>query len=464
MRDNTKTAVVIVNWNRKEAVLKLLKSLQDTFSQNEEIVVVDNASTDGSVEAIRLQFPEVQVITNSENKGGTAGFNAGIKHALRRGDFEYIWLLDNDAQVEENSFKELRRAMADHESIGLAGSRIIDSERNEITVEAGAFLRWDTIDVNPLFRNKKDFNPKTEVEDVDYVAICSAMVRASSLSKVGLMDERFFFFWDDMDWGLRFRKRGFRVVSVLNSIVYHPAFTEKRSPVIDYYYGSRNGLLTYSKHTNYLIRARVFFNFLRFRSKVLLFWGMCGRPDLMLVGFRGLRDFIIGTWGGKVQITNHEKKYETLYEFPEEAKNILILNGGSRDDIFSALNKLRESFPKSKLSLIMVEDRLDIYRDSFDDIIELDSQKKYGLLYNIVVFFKLLLKNYDIAVNPNYPSPFSFAAKRAYDFDPGNNRFVENQNNRKNIWKLIASTLLGEAVGILLLPLVYVSSLRYKTS
>ncbi|HWP92472.1 MAG TPA: glycosyltransferase family 2 protein [Thermodesulfobacteriota bacterium] len=464
MRDYPKTAVVIVNWNRREAVLGLLNSLKDTFSQNEEVIVVDNASTDGSVEAIRLQFPEVQVITNSENKGGTAGFNAGIKYALRKGDFEYIWLLDNDAQVEENSFKELMKAMAGDETIGLAGSRIIDSVRKEITVEAGAFLRWDTIDVNPLFRNKKDFKPKTEIEDVDYVAICSALVRVRSLSKVGLMDERFFFFWDDMDWGLQFRKNGFRVVSVLHSIVYHPAFTEKRSPVIDYYYGSRNGLLAYSKHANYVRRALIFFNFLRFRSKVLLFWGMCGRPDLMLVGFRGIWDFITGAWGGRVQITNDEKKQGSLYRLPEEGKNILILNGGSRDEIFSTLNKLRESFPDSKLSLIMVDDRLDIYRDSFDDIIELNSQKKYGLLYNIVVFFKLLLKNYDIAVNPNYPSPFSFAAKRAYDFDPGNNRFIENQNSRKNIWKLIVSTLLGEAVGILLLPIVYVSSLRYKRS
>jgi hypothetical protein len=463
MCDNPKVAVavVIVNWNKKDNVLNLLSSLNKNLDNNHEIIIVDNASTDGSVEAIKQEFPKIHVIVNSENIGGTGGFNTGMRYALEKGGYKYIWLLDNDAQVENNTLNELIKAMEKDETIGISGSRIVDTERKDITVEAGAFIRRDTIGVKPLFRNKKAIDIKTQIEDVDYVAICSALVRLSALKEVGLMDERFFIFWDDMDWGLQFKKNGYRVVAILNSIAYHPAFTEKRSALMDFYYGNRNSLLTYAKHFALLKRAMIFYSFLRYKCKVLTFLGFNGRRDVMKLGFESIFDFITGQWGKKELRSIPKEEENTSCNFPKETNKVLILNGGSANEIYDALNILKKLFPNATYTLLMTDDRLDIFNKGFEQIVVINTKIQYRLSSLSFIFFKILSNKHDIAVNFKYTSPFSYAAKRVYSFDSSKKQFREDKNNLNNIWKLILSTALGEVIAILLLPIVYTSSLKH---
>lgn len=461
MLSSPKVAIVIVNWNKKDHLISLLGFLGSITYNDYEIIVVDNGSTDGSAEAIREQFTTIHIIANRENIGGTGGFNTGMRYALDKGVYKYIWLLDNDVQVENNTLNELIKPMEEDETIGLAGSRILDTERKDITVEAGAFIRWDTIDVSPLFRNKKSLDVETQIEDVDYVAVCSALIKVSALDKVGLMDERFFFFWDDMDWGLQFKENGYRVVAILNSIVYHPAFTEKRNSIIDFYYGTRNALLTYSKHTNSVKRIPIFFKYISLLSKCLVFLGLTGHKDLMLVGVKGIKDFIIGRWGGKSLENIIPKTLDKASDIPKETHKVLILNSGNRNEIFATLNQLGHILPDADFNLLINDDRCDLFDDGFKQVIKLNSMKQHKLTYNLMIFTKIMFKNYDIAVNSKYPSPFSFAVKKVYDFNYSTKEFIESKNDLKNIWKLILSSVLGELVGILLLPVIYISSLRH---
>ena len=94
MSENPKVAIVIVTWNKKSYVMGLLQSLRDIDYDNHDIIVVDNASTDDTCRAIREQFPQVNLIVNSENLGGTGGFNTGLRYVLRKGGYKYTWLLD----------------------------------------------------------------------------------------------------------------------------------------------------------------------------------------------------------------------------------------------------------------------------------------------------------------------------------------------------------------------------------
>jgi hypothetical protein len=354
--------------------------------------------------------------------------------------------------------------MENDDKIGIAGSRILDTQRNDITVEAGAFFRGNTIGVTPLFRNQKDLDTKTQIEDVDYVAICSALIRVNALEEVGLMDERFFFFWDDMDWGLQFKKNGYRVVAILNSVAYHPAFTEKRSPLTDFYYGNRNSLLTYTKHFYHLKKALVFYSFLRYRCKVLVFLGLNGRKDIMRLGFAGIFDFIFGHWGKKELTTIPEAEENISCNFPKEIKRVLILNGGSVDEIYAALDRLKKLFPLATYTLLMTDDRLGMFDKGFHHIVKVNSKRQYDLTYLLFIFLRILFVNYDIAVNFKYPSPFSYAVKRAYSFNSSKMEFRQDKSNLNNIWRLILSTFLGELIGILLWPIVYASSLKYGKS
>ena len=95
----TSVTVVIVNWNRHECVLSLMDSLWTVDQSELRVIVVDNASSDGSAAAIRDHALPVILLENSENLGGSGGFNTGIRYALEHFDQQFIWLLDNDAEV-----------------------------------------------------------------------------------------------------------------------------------------------------------------------------------------------------------------------------------------------------------------------------------------------------------------------------------------------------------------------------
>lgn len=460
--DNPKVAIIILNWNKRDDTLKLLRSIEGIDYDHHDTVVVDNASTDGSAESIRKQFPNIELIINTDNLGGTGGFNSGMRHALRNRNYKYVWLLDNDAEVEPNTLRELVDAMERDETIGIAGSRIIDSDRRDITVEAGAFLNRDSIGVQPLYRNTRNLNIASGIMEVDYVAICSALARTSALERVGLMDERYFFFWDDMDWGLQFKENGFKVVSVLSSVVYHPAFTEKRGILADYYYGNRNSLLTYTKHMGLRNRVSIFYRYLRHKCTSLIFLGLNGREDTMKLGFEGILDFVVGRWGKKI---NNGKPNEALNEstdFPGCVKNILILNDGDKDEIYNAYYFLSGRYPDAGFTLLITDDRSDFFDKGFENLITIKTTKPYSILYLFPIFVKMLFKKFDIAVSFKNSSPFSYAAVKSYSFHHNTRKFNEIDSNFHNVWKLVISAILGEMMSIILLPILWASSLKYQ--
>jgi GT2 family glycosyltransferase len=456
-----KVAAVIVNWNKKECTLNLLVSFQKLDYDNYEIFLVDNASTDDSVKAVSNAFPGVHIIANKANLGGTGGFNTGLRFALEKGDCKYVWLLDNDAQIEPAALKELVMVMEGDERIGIAGSRIVDSKERNVTIEAGSFFCWNDIEVKPFLRNERTVDTTAAIKDVDYVAICSALVRTAALKKTGLMDERYFLFWDDMDWGLEFKKHAFRVVSVLASVVYHPPFTEKRSVFIDFYYGYRNPLLTYAKHTELAERLIIYLRHLRYRCKILIFLSLNGRKDLTLLGFQGIYDFVLGKWGGRDFQNVYPRQSEKEFHLPDSVHKIIILNTGGRDDIYGALYVLKKIYPNAAYTLLMHDDRASLFSSGFDSILGFDRDKHSNLLYLLRSFLRILLGNFDLAVNPKFPSPFSYAVKRGCIYDNATGRFSSCSGNIKNIWKLLLSTLMGEITSVFLLPLVYICSLRY---
>jgi len=98
-----KVAIVIVNWNKKSYVCDLLNNINNIDYKHFDTIVIDNSSTDNSVNEIRNKFPEVKLIENESNLGGTGGFNTGIKYALKQNKYKYIWLLDNDVQIEPDT-------------------------------------------------------------------------------------------------------------------------------------------------------------------------------------------------------------------------------------------------------------------------------------------------------------------------------------------------------------------------
>jgi len=455
-------AIVIVNWNKKSYVCDLLNNINNIDYKHFDTIVIDNSSTDNSVNEIRNKFPEVKLIENESNLGGTGGFNTGIKYALKQNKYKYIWLLDNDVQIEPDTLDKLIKVMENDESIGLAGSRIVNSKNRDLTVEAGGNINWHNLSINTLFQNTENEKIHGSIENVDYVAICSALIRTEILDIIGLMDERYFIFFDDMDLGIKVKKNGYRVVSVLSSVVYHHSFTENRSTLMDFYYGYRNCLLFGSKYLNRFNRIFVFYFFLRYKLKVLLFLGFNGRKDIMRMGIESILDFSRNKWGKKDNLYIEKKEPNINLDKNLNARNILFLNGGNYEEILDCKNKIEEIYPKCTITLIISDDRLDLFQNYFKNITCFNFDKQNSTIYVGIIIAKLFFKNYDLAINFKYPSPFSFAVCKSYRYDYSDNRFKQDHNNSKNLWKLISSTIVSEITAIIFLPIIYFCSLRYK--
>lgn len=461
---------VIVNWNRKRDVLALLESLSHLTKENISIVVVDNASTDGSVDALTSSGYPIIIVKNQMNLGGTGGFNTGIRYTLEHLQQEFIWLLDNDAIVSPDSLTHLIAAMDEEPLVALAGSRIVNQNDHTAIVETGAFFSWQHGNVTAVHRNVSNsivFGPN--VIDVDYVAVCSALVRVEALSRVGLMDERYFLLWDDMDWGACFKKHNYRVVCALNSVVYHPAFTEKRSPIVDNYYGIRNPLLAISKYTKGFTRLQGLFSILC-RAGVLsaLYW-LSGVASISRLCRKAVADFLKDSWGkvdfepGSVGCRVREKEpINTLY-----CKKVLILPTGNGDEI-NDLALFSSDFRNrgGKLCLLIQKDRRSLFEGKgFDEIVEFEPDMKRHLFSTATIFARLAFAGFDAAIKPSFNKVtlLSFAIRKVYLFNPSDKNVSQTREGLSALPAVIALLAICAIWILTVFPFVYLKSTQYHS-
>lgn len=233
---------VVCNWNQKDYLLRCLESLQCCDPPPDAVVVVDNASHDGSAEAVRERFPSVHLIVNERNLGGAGGFNTGLRFALENGAFRHAWLLDNDVTVEPRALAGLLEEMRFHREAAVVGSTILIADRPGLVQEFGARLDWREYELHPQLRRR----PREEIpatgREVDYVPACSLLVDLERVHRVGLLDEHFFLYYDDIEWCHRFRRRGFTVRVTPASLVHHREGRRHRENYQPLYYFWRNHL------------------------------------------------------------------------------------------------------------------------------------------------------------------------------------------------------------------------------
>jgi GT2 family glycosyltransferase len=237
-----RTAVVVVTWNKAARVRDCLRSLEALPERGFDLFVVDNASTDGTADMIRREFPEVQLLINAENLGGAGGFNRGMQHALDRG-YGFVWLLDNDVTVAPDALAALRRAMAGRPDCGVVGSKIYAAGTGVAFIqELGSFIDWQSAGITLNRNGTFDHGQVTETVEVDYVPACSMLVRAAAVKGLGLFDPSYFLYWDDIDFCRRVALEGRRVLACGESVVNHFSSGERAGTSLTIYYDLRNAL------------------------------------------------------------------------------------------------------------------------------------------------------------------------------------------------------------------------------
>jgi GT2 family glycosyltransferase len=219
-------AIVTATFNRCGDIVSLLSqiALLDYPAERIQIIVVDNASTDGTAARVRQDFPAVQVIENSENLGTAIGFNVGLESALHfQPRPKYIWLLDSDVILEPASLAPLVAVMEQDPHIGVAGSAVYDPKDRERLVAAG--LRIEMKSGQVTFVIPRPGDPQ-KIVDVDLIAACSLFARSEACLQVGLWDPQMRLYWGDTDWCVRFLRAGCRVVCHRDSRAWHRDWTD----------------------------------------------------------------------------------------------------------------------------------------------------------------------------------------------------------------------------------------------
>ncbi len=215
-------SIIIVNWNTRKLLVDCVKSIVSSKPNlRYEIIVVDNGSSDNSVDVVnRLKIKNLHIVENGENLGYSKANNIGIKRAKG----EYILLLNSDTKVKNNAIDSLYEFAESHPDAGVVGSKLLNADG---TLQTSCF-RFPTI-TNAVreywFGQKGLFGKYTpqgnEPVAVDVVVGASFLITPKALKKIGGLDEKYFFFWEDLDYCREVRRHGMKVYYLPTSEVIH---------------------------------------------------------------------------------------------------------------------------------------------------------------------------------------------------------------------------------------------------
>lgn len=243
------TGVIICNYNKADFVINCIQSVLESKTDDYDIFVVDNASTDDSVARIRQLYDNwVTLIINPENMGGSGGFNTGIRKVVELG-YKYVWCLDNDVIVDEHALDTLVSFMDEHPQVGMTGSKVVHMENPDIIQQFGLLIDFEQFGTVARYLNQYNSPELPKVVYSDAVAACSVLVRSSLIKIIGLMPEENFLYWDDTEWGLLCNLAGYKVASLGTSVVAHAMGAKKENEnTFATYYTYRNWFTFFLKY------------------------------------------------------------------------------------------------------------------------------------------------------------------------------------------------------------------------
>jgi GT2 family glycosyltransferase len=238
---------LILNTNRRADTLACLASLAASTYRQNTVIVLNNASTDGSPAAIAEAFPAVRVEALTENCGYAGNNNVGLRLALREGA-EWVLVLNEDTRLAPDCVAALVAAGEADPRVGLAGPLIYHADEPNVIQSAGGLLdrQWHASHAG---QNEADHGQFAAARTVDWLSGCALFVRRAVLEQVGLLDASYFYFWEETEWCLRAQRAGWRVLHVPAAKLWHKGVQRSYQPKPSVtYYATRNRFATLAKH------------------------------------------------------------------------------------------------------------------------------------------------------------------------------------------------------------------------
>jgi len=347
IENNPKVTILLLNYNGWKDAIECLESVYKITYPNWEIILVDNGSEDGSVSKIKewaagqipveskffeydaegkqienieelfydeetarvkvlkkekewdtlLPHQKLSILRIEKNRGFTGGNNIGIEYILRERKTDYILLLSNDTVVDKEFLTELVKVAASDERIGIVGAVNYYYDKPEKVWFAGGKINFWNGKVHNIGVNEMHKGHYNMIKEVDYVAGSCFLIKKEVIEKVGMLDHKYFTYWDDAEFCTRVKKAGYKVVYVSRAKIWHKisaVYSGIRNPIRTYY-NTRNTFLFMKKHATRLqfISFMVWFF-------VVNFWFISGmlliyhkNTNALISFYKGIKDGLL---------------------------------------------------------------------------------------------------------------------------------------------------------------------------
>ena len=249
------------------------------------------------MQAIRQNFPSVDIHVLAENRGYAGNNNVGIRAAVEQ-EADWVLVLNEDTILDADCLERLVAAGEANPRIGILGPLVYHFNEPQVIQSAGGRLgpHWDSIHIG---QNELDTGQYLQPQPVDWISGCAILVRRAVIEQVGMLDERFFYYWEETEWCLRARRAGWQVIMVPTAKLWHKGVQRDYQPGPNVtYYNTRNRFLMMSKHGAPLsVRAFVWMETLR----RLLSWTIRPKWKAMHLHrdalWQGSLDYLRKRWG-----------------------------------------------------------------------------------------------------------------------------------------------------------------------
>jgi len=248
-----KVIIIILNWNSYSETINLLALLLQQTYKNFETIIIDNHSTDESVEKLRPYTRSITFIRNKKNLGYAGGNNIGIDIAIDK-QADYVWILNPDIRPTTETLSILIETMEQDISIAAIGPRICYRDKTNTIYSDGGFIIPEKGFLVIHKNHNKNINEisENEITEVDYVNGSAILIRVKTLQDIGKFREDFFLYYEETEWCLRAKRHGWHIVNNNDAVVYHKSSTKG---ILYHYFMARNRILLAKILRQYRIRA-----------------------------------------------------------------------------------------------------------------------------------------------------------------------------------------------------------------
>lgn len=285
--------IILINYNGYKDTIECVKSIRKIKYSNYKIIIVDNASKDGSVKILKNNLNDCIILESKDNLGFSGGNNLAIKYALNN-NADYVMLLNNDTLVEEYFLINMLNSFNQSSEIALVGCKIMYYPQTNIIWYGGGEINWFKFDNKHIGANEIDNGQCDTQKEIDFITGCCMLIKSDIFKKTGLLSEEYFMYFEDMDFCVKTKECGYKMWYNPKAIIYHKigASNGGKDSLFSIEWCTKNRIIFIHKYKNKVSKFNFLLTNIYFYIRQCLiycksrFQGRSGKAEAILKGLK----------------------------------------------------------------------------------------------------------------------------------------------------------------------------------